>query len=50
MLGANRRSAGWPACGEIDILEHVGFDPNVVHANVHTQAYNHVKKTGREAA
>ena len=31
----------WPKSGEIDIMEHVGYDPNVVHFSVHTQAYNH---------
>jgi beta-glucanase (GH16 family) len=31
----------WPDNGEIDIMEHVGFDPNVIHANIHTLAYNH---------
>lgn len=36
MLGGNIDSAGWPACGEIDIMEYVGFDPNMVHATVHT--------------
>jgi beta-glucanase (GH16 family) len=30
----------WPASGEIDIMEHVGYDPNVVHATVHCRAYN----------
>jgi beta-glucanase (GH16 family) len=33
----------WPDDGEIDIMEHVGFDPGVVHATVHTGAYNHVR-------
>jgi beta-glucanase (GH16 family) len=47
MLGANHRQVGWPACGEIDIMENVGFDPDVIHANIHTKAYNHVMKTGR---
>lgn len=47
MLGANMPKVGWPACGEIDILEHVGFDPDVVHANVHTGAYNHAQGTGK---
>lgn len=31
----------WPKSGEIDIMEHVGYDPNKVLASVHTQAYNH---------
>ncbi len=39
------RSAGWPACGEIDIMENVGFAPRVIHATVHTKSYNHVKGT-----
>ena len=45
-LGADR-TQGWPACGEIDIMEFVGFEPGVIHANIHTRAYNHVKKTGK---
>ena len=36
----------WPACGEIDILEFVGLERGVVHANIHTRKYNHVAKTG----
>ena len=35
MLGANFPSAGWPACGEIDIMELIGSSPNVVHGTVH---------------
>lgn len=35
----------WPRDGEIDIMEHVGFDPGVVHGTVHTEAYNHTKGT-----
>ena len=47
MLGTNIRDVGWPACGEIDIMEHVGFDPGRIHANIHTTAYNHVKGTNK---
>tara|TARA_R110001583_G_scaffold50403_3_gene157341 strand:+ start:6853 stop:8202 length:1350 start_codon:yes stop_codon:yes gene_type:complete len=36
MLGGNISSEGWPACGEIDIMEYVGYQPDVVHATVHT--------------
>lgn len=47
MLGRNIDQVGWPRCGEIDIMENVGFDPDRIHANIHTEAYNHVKKTGK---
>jgi beta-glucanase (GH16 family) len=46
-LGTNIREVGWPECGEIDIMEHVGFDPGRVHANIHTKAYNHVQGTNK---
>ncbi len=39
----------WPLDGEIDIMEYVGYDPNVVHASIHTQAYNHVQGTQKTA-
>lgn len=39
----------WPDEGEIDIMEMVGWNPNVVHATVHSAAYNHVKGTQRGA-
>jgi beta-glucanase (GH16 family) len=47
MLGTNIREVGWPTCGEIDIMEHVGFDPGRIHANIHTKAYNHVQRTNK---
>jgi len=47
MLGTNSRQVRWPACGEIDIMEFVGFEPGIIHANIHTRAYNHVQKTGK---
>lgn len=37
----------WPEDGELDIMEHVGFDPGVVHANIHTKAYNHSINTNK---
>jgi beta-glucanase (GH16 family) len=47
MLGSNFERAGWPACGEIDLMEHVGYDPGVIHGNIHTAKYNHVRKTNK---
>jgi len=40
-------TAFWPDNGEIDIMEHVGFDPNRVHGNIHTKAYNHSINTNK---
>jgi len=37
MLGTNIKEVGWPACGEIDIMENVGFDPDKIHCTVHTR-------------
>lgn len=44
MMPRDRRG-GWPACGEIDIMENVGFQPDIIHATVHTRSYNHVQGT-----
>ncbi len=49
-LGVNRGQVGWPACGEIDIMENVGFDPLRIHASVHTAAYNHTIGTQKTAS
>lgn len=35
MLGSNFDQVSWPACGEIDIMEHLGRDPNVIHGTFH---------------
>ncbi len=35
MLGANYETNAWPACGEIDIMEHVGNMPNTIHSTLH---------------
>ena len=34
-LGANIDTAGWPVCGEIDIMEHVGNNQNVISSALH---------------
>ncbi|TDU40306.1 glycosyl hydrolase family 16 [Gelidibacter sediminis] len=35
MLGADYDTVGWPASGEIDIMEHVGNDQNTIHSTLH---------------
>lgn len=35
MLGANIDKAGWPACGEIDIMEHRGSELNKIFGTLH---------------
>jgi len=35
MLGQNIDAVGWPACGEIDIMELVGHTPKVTHGTAH---------------
>ena len=49
MLPSGKTYGGWPNGGEIDIMEHVGFDPDVVHASVHTKSYHHSIKTQKTA-
>jgi beta-glucanase (GH16 family) len=36
MLGNDINEIGWPACGEIDIMEYVGREPNIIYTSLHT--------------
>lgn len=47
MLPTDWEYGDWPASGEIDIMEHVGYNPDSVFASAHTEAYNHVKGTNK---
>jgi beta-glucanase (GH16 family) len=38
MLGTNHHQAGWPRCGEIDILEQLGRMPDTIHGTLHWAA------------
>jgi beta-glucanase (GH16 family) len=40
MLGDNLGSVGWPASGEIDIMENIGREPNTVHGTLHGPGYS----------
>ena len=40
MLGTDIDSAGWPACGEIDVMENIGREPATVHGTLHGPGYS----------
>jgi len=42
MLPTNWEYGGWPASGEIDIMENVGYSPDTVYGSIHTKKFNHV--------
>ena len=41
LLGENIKQNGWPLCGEIDIMEHVGNHEGFFHFSLHSKAFNH---------
>ena len=47
LLPTDEVYGGWPQSGELDIMENVGFDPNRIHCNIHTEAYNHKNGTNK---
>jgi len=46
MLGNNIGSAGWPTCGEIDIMENIGREPSTIHGTFHGPGYSGAKGVG----
>ncbi|MFD4628600.1 family 16 glycosylhydrolase [Streptomyces sp. NPDC058284] len=40
MLGSDIGGVGWPASGEIDVMENVGFEPGTVHGTLHGPGYS----------
>lgn len=40
MLGSDFESIGWPACGEVDIMENIGSEPSRVHGSLHGPGYS----------
>jgi len=40
LLGANFDEVGWPECGEIDIMEYRGQEPNIVLGSIHGPGYS----------
>lgn len=46
MLGTNINSVGWPACGEIDIMENLGREPGMIHGTMHGPGYSGARGMG----
>jgi beta-glucanase (GH16 family) len=40
MLGDDIDTAGWPGCGEIDIMEHIGKEPSKAFGTLHGPGYS----------
>lgn len=45
----NLGNGGWPDNGEIDIMEHVGYDQGVIHGSTHCNMYVWTKGTQKTA-
>ncbi|MBL0744616.1 glycoside hydrolase family 16 protein [Chryseolinea lacunae] len=48
MMPTKSNYGPWPRSGEIDIMEHVGYEGGVVHGTIHCEAYNHINNTQKE--
>ena len=40
LLGTDINTNPWPACGEIDVVENVGKEPNIIHGSMHGPGYS----------
>jgi beta-glucanase (GH16 family) len=49
MMSTDTEYGNWPYSGEMDIMEHVGFDPGKVHASTHTKDHNFNLETQKTA-
>lgn len=48
MLGSDIDEVGWPASGEIDILEYVGREPNTLYTSLHYPAHHGGNATSKK--
>lgn len=47
MLGSNIDAVGWPDCGEIDVMENIGREPNAIHGTLHGPGYSGAEALGK---
>jgi len=50
MLPTDWVYGGWPDSGEIDIMEHVGYETGKIHGSVHTRSFNHMIGTQKSGS
>jgi len=50
MMGEDVDKAGWPVCGEIDIMENIGKEPAMVHGTIHGPGYSGADSIGSSYA
>lgn len=49
MLGSNITTVGWPASGEVDIMEHAGNRQGIIQSSLHTSSsYGNTSNTGSQ--
>jgi len=48
MLGSNYVTVGWPACGEIDVVENNGANPTFVQGSLHWGTSGEQSRTGTD--
>jgi beta-glucanase (GH16 family) len=46
MLGVDPNNVGWPARGEIDIMENIGREPDTIHGTLHGPGYSGANGVG----
>lgn len=47
LMPTENKYGWWPKSGEIDIMEHVGYDPEKINYAIHTESNNHKKQNGK---
>ncbi len=47
LLGSEIDKAGWPSCGEIDIMEFIGKEPSTIYGTIHGQGYSGAESISR---
>lgn len=50
MLPVDSKYGIWPNSGEIDIMEHVGYQADTIYSSIHTGKFNHLQNTQKTQA